>query len=76
MSGVMMNFEFYYDELKKMPKPIMPSELPKVYMDINGLIDYATRKGLSPSQLSDTEKNLFIKGNYKEFREKYSINGC
>ena len=72
MSGVMMNFEFYYDELKKMPKPIMPSELPRVHIDINGLIDYATKKGLAPSQLSDAERDLFINGDYREFKKKYS----
>lgn len=70
MSGVTMNFENYYQAIKSMPKPVMPSELPKVFIDINGLIRYAQENNTSPDKMSDAEKSLFIRGDYKSFYNK------
>lgn len=41
-------------------KPIMPSELPDVRIDYKGLLDYAQKKGVSVSVLTDEEKNCFV----------------
>lgn len=70
MSGVTMNFENYYRAIKCMPRPIMPSELPKVFIDINGLIEYAQENNTSPDKMTDDEKSLFIKGDFKPFYNK------
>lgn len=52
------------------PKPIMPSQIPKVKIDYQGLIKYADTVGKSVIDLSDEEKNKFIRGGtMKEIRE-------
>ena len=63
MNGLMrkFNYEEYYKQLETMPDPIMASELPKVKLDLKGIRDYARKKGVSISSLSDAEKQLFIK---------------
>lgn len=43
-----------------MPEPIMPKDLPKAKIDINGLVDYARRKGKRVSELTEEEQNRFI----------------
>ena len=58
MSGQMMNYKI---SLSKLAKPIMPSELPKGRIDYNGLIDYAKKKGVRVIDLSDNEKNRFVR---------------
>lgn len=51
-------------------KPIMPSQIPKVKIDYQGLIKYADTVGKSVIDLSDEEKNKFIRGGtMKEIRE-------
>ena len=63
MNGLMrkFNYEEYYKQLETMPDPIMASELPKVKLNLKGIRDYARKKGVSISSLSDAEKQLFIK---------------
>ena len=58
MSGQMMDYEIL---LSKLAKPIMPSELQKVRIDYNGLINYAKQKGVRVIDLSDNEKNRFVR---------------
>lgn len=60
MSGQTMNYNKYYKSLEKMPEPIMPKDLPKAKMDINGLVDYARSKGKRVSELTEEELNRFI----------------
>ena len=64
MNGLMrkFNYEEYYKQLEIMPDPIMASELPKVKLNLKGIRDYARKKGVPISSLSDAEKQLFIKG--------------
>ena len=38
----------------------MPSQLPVVTINYNGLLKYAEEKGVQPSELTDDEKNQFI----------------
>ena len=63
MNGQMrkFNYEEYYKQLETMPDPIMVSELPKVKLNLKGVRDYARKKGVSIANLSDAEKQLFIK---------------
>ena len=63
MNGPMrkFNYEEYYKQLEIMPDPILASELPKVKLNLKGIRDYARKKGVSISSLSDAEKQLFIK---------------
>ena len=60
MSGQTMNYNRYYKSLEKMPDPIMPKNLPKAKIDINGLVDYARRKGKRVNELTEEEQNRFI----------------
>ncbi len=43
-----------------MQKPIMPSQLPKIKIDLAGLSRYAKEKGVSLYQLTEDEKNKYI----------------
>ena len=60
MRNQTMNFKAYYESLKNMSEPIMPSQLPKVKFDGRGLIAYAKEKGIPPHELSQEEKKMFI----------------
>ena len=62
MSGQMRKFDYngYYKMLETMPEPIMASQLPKVKLDLRGIRDYARRKGVAISSLTEAEKNQFI----------------
>ena len=44
----------------------MPSELPDVIIDYNGLRQYAREKGVSVVELTEEEKKRFIKKNKNE----------
>lgn len=50
----------YKESLKNTPKPVMPSQLSKMHINLKGLIRYAKEKNISPVALSDLEKNKFI----------------
>lgn len=58
MSGQMMNYKI---SLNASARPIMPSELPKVMIDYKGLLKYAKEKGVRVIELTDVEKNRFVK---------------
>ena len=62
MNGQMRKYNFsqYYKQLETMSEPIMASELPKVKLNLRGIRDYAKKKGVSISSLSDTEKEMFM----------------
>lgn len=60
MTGQMMNYSKYYEHLKVMPQPITPSQLPKVKIDMDGIVKYAKEKGKEVTQLSEEEKSRFI----------------
>lgn len=62
MSGQMRRYNFnqYYKQLESMSGPIMASELPKVKLNLRGIRDYAKKKGVSISSLTDAEKKMFI----------------
>ena len=57
MNGLMKNYEKYLKSLEGMEEPFVPD----VIFDMHGAIEYAKKKGLKVSQLSDDEKKLFVK---------------
>ena len=76
MSGVRMSFEKYKQTLRNMPPVIMPSENPKVKINLGGLIAYARSVGKQPAELSDEEKAMFVDGDYqlvKDFYNKHCV---
>ena len=60
MNGWMQNSKRYETFLKNMPKPVQPSQLSKVKMDLAGLSRYAKKKGVSLSQLTEEEKRRYL----------------
>ena len=69
MNGQMPSFKRYEKSLEKMMQPIMPSQLPKVKMDLAGLSRYAKKKGVSLFELSEDERKRFLQRIKKEVRE-------
>ena len=57
MNGQMKNYERYLKSLEGMEEPVIPD----VIFDMRGAVEYATKKGLKISQLSDEEKKLFVR---------------
>ena len=53
----MKNYESYLKSLEGMEEP----DVSDVVFDMRGAVEYATKKGLKISQLSDEEKKLFVK---------------
>ena len=62
MNGQMRKFNFdkYREQLKSMPEPIMMSELPKVKLNLQGIREYARKKGVPIASLTIEEKQLFM----------------
>ena len=62
MSGQMKKYNYsrYYESIKNMTEPIMPSQLPHVKCSISEIISYAHKKGVQPYQLSDDEKKSLL----------------
>ncbi|MBQ2935873.1 MAG: hypothetical protein IJD96_06550 [Lachnospiraceae bacterium] len=58
MCGQTMNYKI---SLNTPAKPIMPSELPNVTIDYKGLLSFAKQKGVRVIELTEHEKNLFVK---------------
>ena len=54
------NWKRYYEQLENMDGPVLPSELPRVKIDIRGALAYAKEKGVEVASLSDEEKKLFM----------------
>ena len=50
----------YKESLEKTPGPVMPSQLPKVKLDMRGLVRYAREKGVEPICLTEEEKYRFM----------------
>ena len=57
MSGQMKK---YKESLAKTPEPILLSQIHQK-MDLRGIMLYARRKGIKVSQLTNSEKMLFMK---------------
>lgn len=51
----------YKNSLNTSVRPIMPSELPDVMIDYNGLRQYAREKGVPVVELTEEEKDFFVK---------------
>lgn len=60
MNGQMLNSKRYAESLARMSQPIMPSQLPKIKMDLAGLSRYAREKGVSLCELTEQEKSMFV----------------
>lgn len=60
MNGQMLSSKKYEMSLERMMEPILPSQLPKIKMDLAGLSRYAKEKGISLSELTDEEKGRFL----------------
>ena len=55
------NYKRYYEALKASSNPVKKSELPNVVADYRGLIAYAREKGVAVTELSQEEKNRYVK---------------
>lgn len=51
----------YNESLINTPGPIPYSQVPKMQIDMDGIIKYAKEKGMKVSELSEHEKSMFIK---------------
>jgi hypothetical protein len=60
MSGQTMNYKKYYDYLKTMPEPIMPSQLPKIKINFSTISKFAKEHNICFANLSESEKADFI----------------
>lgn len=60
MDAQMLSSKRYKESLGRMPQPILPSQLPKIKMDLAGLSRYAKAKGVSLYVLTEQEKSMFI----------------
>ena len=60
MNGQMLNSKRYAESLKHMSSPVLPSQLPKVKMNLAGLSRYAKEKGVTLYELTEQEKRRFI----------------
>ena len=61
MNGQRMNYSKYYKQLKTMDEPVLPSQLPKVKVDLGAISKYAKKKGVHVSELTESEKSSFLK---------------
>jgi hypothetical protein len=60
MSGQTMNYKKYYEYLKTMQEPIMPSQLPKIKINLSTVSKLAKERNICFAKLSETEKNDFL----------------
>ena len=58
MYGQMKN---YKASLMNTPEPIMPSQLPQITFDLRGMMEYAKRLGKKVIELTEAEKQMFVK---------------
>lgn len=61
MNGQRMNYSRYYEQLKTMEAPVLPSQLPNVTVDLGAISKYAKKKGVHVYELTDSEKSQFLK---------------
>ena len=59
---MVMDYSKYMSELINTPAPILADQLPDTSIDFAGLMAYAHSKGVKAGDLTDEEKNRFIKG--------------
>ncbi len=45
----------YKESLNRTPGPIMPSQIPKVKLDMRGMVKYAKERGIAPIDLTQEE---------------------
>lgn len=60
MNGQMQNYKRYTESLSKISQPVLPSQLPRVKMNLSGLSRYAKQKGVTLYELSQTEIRQFV----------------
>lgn len=60
MSGQTMNYSKYYEYLKTMPEPIMPSQLPKIKINLKEAAKLAKTNNICFSNLNESEKEKFL----------------
>lgn len=60
MSGQRIAYEKYMKQLETMSEPIMPSELPKIKLDLRKTARYLKDNNINPEMLSASEKNAII----------------
>lgn len=60
MSGQRIAYEKYKKQLEIMSEPIMPSELPKIKLDLRKTARYLKDNNINPEMLSASEKNAII----------------
>ena len=65
-----MDYSKYMSELINTPAPILADQLPDTSIDFADLIAYAHSKGVKVGDLTDEEKNQFIKGDTIESLQK------
>lgn len=58
MSGQMKRYNLHASEYQKLPEPI---PMPKIKLDIRGIVKYAKNKKIQVVDLTEKEKKLFIK---------------
>ena len=58
MSGLMQR---YNESLAQTPGPVLPKDLPRITVDYRGILAYAKQRGVEPADLTDEEKEQFIK---------------
>ena len=58
MNGLMSR---YKESLKNTPEHIPLSQCKKIKMDLSGLLRYAKERDVQPFELSESERNSFIK---------------
>ncbi len=51
----------YKESLANMPEPILLSQCPKIKLDLRGLMKYAREKGVKVIELTEKEKEAFIR---------------
>lgn len=60
MTGLTRSYKAYYEYLKTMPEPIMPSQLPKRKINLPAIAKYAEENHICVAELSEAEKELLI----------------
>jgi hypothetical protein len=56
-----MNYRKYYEYLKTMPEPIMPSQLPKIKINLKEAAKVAKMNNICFANLNESEKEKFLK---------------
>jgi hypothetical protein len=64
MSGQMMNYKRYYEYVKTMPDPIMPSQLPKVKVNLRAVAKYAKKNNICFANMTESEKTELLRSNH------------